>query len=312
MKRLLPPACALLCGACVTVNEPVLSPQSAAQGQKTVLAVYASPGPWVVTDTESKAESAAKTLPLLSSVVQGFQDERNRKEAEDLEKFLPPWRPAEEFAPMLLEQLSLTGFPGRFVPAAETQLGTAALRGFNRSSSVLDWQKTYFYEDPLLPQPRNYSRILSLDDALVFEANLLPEIVADDDGNMIPTLSVSSRLLRCRDMRLLWKHEDKIEDKAGARSLYEFKTLGRQLVDRWKALIPALAAKVAASLREALGSAAAAPATPAPEAPAVSVSSAAAASPAAPPPPSAAAPAPQSGAAVQLPPIPTPPQPPSP
>jgi len=43
-----------------------------------VVLVFAAPGPWVISDSESKAESAAKTMPLFSAVVQTFQDDRDK------------------------------------------------------------------------------------------------------------------------------------------------------------------------------------------------------------------------------------------
>ena len=252
MKTIWLPALTLFCGACVTLNEPVLTPQAIGKDQRTILLVFPSPGPWVITDSESKAEAAAKMLPGISFVVQSFQDDRYKAASDTLRRYIPHWRPGELFEPLLLKELARAGFPGHFIPAAETELDTATVRAWNRAADTLDWQTRYFYGDPALPLPRDYSRVLSLDDALTFEVNLLPYVAADDDGNMVPTLSASTRLLRCQTMHLLWKHEDKAEDTANARSLYEFETLPQQLVDRWKGLMPGLAAKVSGSLYTAL------------------------------------------------------------
>ncbi|MDD5656034.1 MAG: hypothetical protein PHF00_02110 [Elusimicrobia bacterium] len=270
MNRLAPLALALALGGCVTIADPMLSSQSIAPGQRTILAVYPGPGTWVVSESESKAEAAAMSMPLLSTVAQSLQDERDRKMSEQFAVYIPPWKAERELEPILRAQLEQSGFPGRIVPAAQSELDAATLRDFNRSPNALEWQRKYYYGDPSQPLPRDYSRFLALDDALILEANLLASVAADDDGNMAPTLSISSRLIRCQTNRLLWRHEDKVSDAAGARSLNEFATLPQQLIDRWKALLPQLAAKTAESLRAALGQAPAAPAVAAPAAPASS------------------------------------------
>jgi hypothetical protein len=255
-------ALAPLCGACVTLNEPVLTPQSIGKGQRAIVLVYAAPGPWVITDSESKAEAAAKMLPGLSFAVQSFQDDRYKAASESLRKYVPPWPARALVEAELLKALPRTRFPGNFIPVAEASVDTATLRLWDRASDTLDWQNRYLYPDPMAPHPRDYGRYLPWDDALVLEVNVLPQLTADDDGNMIPTLIAASRLLRCQTLRLLWKHEDKADDPAGARSLYEFMTLPQQLLDRWQGLAPALAEKIAGSLFSALNPGAALPGSP--------------------------------------------------
>ncbi|MDD5629531.1 MAG: hypothetical protein PHU21_10740 [Elusimicrobia bacterium] len=250
--KLWPLALALFCSACVSVGEPVLAPESLPPGQRTILLVYPAPAPWVITDSESKAESAAKMLPGLSYAVSSFQEDRYKAAADTLNKYVPGWPSGALLEAALLRELPRARFPGSFVPAAEAEADTATLRGWNRAKDVLGWQNRYLNPDPLQPHPRDYSRFLPWDDALVLEVNLLPMLAADDDGNMIPTLTASSRLFRCQTMRLLWQHEDKADDPASARTLYEFETLPQQLLDRWKALVPALATKISGSLYAAL------------------------------------------------------------
>ncbi len=253
MKKLIPPALAIFCGACVSMTEETFSKQAIAPGQRTIVAVYPSPGPWVVSESESKAEAASKTLPLLSSVVQSYQDSRDNAAAADLAQYIPPWKPTKLFAPHLMEALSKTDFPGRLIPAAESELDSATLRGLNQAADALDWRNKYFLADSAQALARDYSKILSLDDALVYEANLVPSLAADDDGNMIPTLSVSSRLVRCQTGHALWTHEDTAQNKEAARSMFEFKTLPQELVGRWIMLMPALSLQAANGLRGALG-----------------------------------------------------------
>jgi len=157
-----------------------------------------------------------------------------------------------------MTELAKTRFPGKFIPASEAALDTATVSAWNRAADTLDWQTKYLHEDTALPHPRDYTRILSLDDALVFEANLLPYVAADESDNVIPSLTLTSALYRCRDMHLLWRNEVTVDSKANARTLYEFKTLPQQLVDRWKDLMPTLAAQVAQNFSIALASASAA------------------------------------------------------
>jgi len=257
MKKLFPLACLLSFGACISMEPPVYTPQAAGQGQRTILMVFPSPGAWVVTDSSSKADSMAKTLPVLGMVTQGAQDERYRTASTSLQQYLPHWKPQEVLEPLLITELAKTRFPGKFIPASEAALDTATVTGWNRAADTLDWQNKYLHEDAALPHPRDYTRVLALNDALVFEANLLPYVAADENSNVIPSLTLTSALYRCRDMHLLWKNELTVDSKANARTLYEFKTLPQQLVDRWKELMPALAAQVAQNFNIALASASA-------------------------------------------------------
>jgi hypothetical protein len=89
--------------------------------------------------------------------------------------------------------------------------------------------------------PRNYSTFLQLDDALLFEANLLYGVALDDQQNAPPRLSVMSRLYRVNTMRLLWRHENSVEDKGSQTLLYDFKRDGAKLVDAYRRLLPQLA-----------------------------------------------------------------------
>jgi len=278
IRRLWPLALALGCGACVTVGEPVLAPQSIAKGQRTILLVYPAPAPWVITDSESKAEAAAKMLPVFSYAVSSFQDDRYKAASDTLNRYIPRWPSRNLLEAALIKELAKTDFPGHVIPVAEADPDTATLRGWNRAADVLDWQNRYLTPDPTLPHPRDYSRVLAWDDALALEVDLLPLLAADDDGNMVPTLTATSRIFRCQTMHLLWQHEDKVEDKSNARSLYEFETLSQQLLDRWQGLVPTLAAKISGSLYGSLhpglavssGTAVASGTAPGPAGPAVS------------------------------------------
>jgi hypothetical protein len=249
--RALPFLLLALLPACTTIEEPRFSPSAVRPGQRTVLIVYPSPSPWVIADPDSKAESAAKTLPGLSFIVQSFQEERSLKESKDLQQYLPRWAAEKKLLAALLEELPKSGFTGSLSLPEQANLTLDQLRQFNRSPDVLAWQKKYFYEEGGRSLDRNYSALLHLDDALIFEVNLLYGVNGNDEGNMVPVLSASSRLLRANTLRTLWRHEDSVEDPQAARSLYEFKSLPLQLVDNWDRLMPQLAAKIASSLKTA-------------------------------------------------------------
>lgn len=247
-----PFALAPLLGACMTMVDSRISASAVRPGQRTAVIVYPSPSPWVIANPDSKAESAAKTMPGLSFVVSSFQEDRSLKESADLKLYLPRWRPDQKLLPYMMEELSKSGFSGVFLTTAQAEIPEERLRQLNRSTDILGWQKSYFDEAEGRSFARNYGSMLHLDDALIFEVNLLYGVNGNDDGNMVPTLSASSRLLHANTLHPIWRHEDMVEDPASARSLYEFKTLPRQLLDLWEKLMPQLAAKISASLRASM------------------------------------------------------------
>lgn len=263
MKRLFPWLAALFLGACVSLEETPMTKGAVAPGQRTVLLVYASPGP-VITESDSKVETAAKIVPGLGLVVQSAQDERDLAASKDLQQYLPDWDPREAFYPLLAQELKSSGHPGRFVSPEEAELPSDTLKRFNRSENVLDWRLRYYLEDPERPTPRNYSPILSLDDAVIFEVNFAYGAASDGEGNATPNLSAVTKLYRANTMKTLWRHEDSVEDKAGAKTLYEFKLQPQDLMGKYQKLMPLLAQKIAASYRENLMKAGAFVAPPAP------------------------------------------------
>lgn len=279
----------LLPAACAMVDEPRLTPTSVFPGQRTVVLVYPSPGPWVIREADTKPESAAKILPGLGFLVEAAQDERDLGVSNDLKQYLPRWTPVELFTPLLIEGLAKAGYPGKLLYHYQAELATETVRGFNRAKDVLDWQKTYYDDEPDRPLARDYSKLMALDDAVILEVNLRYGCIGNDDGNMVPRLSAYSRLLRAGTMKPLWRREATVEDLPGAKSLFEFQTLPLQLIDRWKGLLPTLASKVVEDMRaSALASLGVSSATvqvpgvwpgarpPAPMAPAVSTGTAAA------------------------------------
>lgn len=251
----------LLLAACVAV-EPVPDARgSVAPGQRLVVAVYAAPGPWIVADPDNKAETAAKLLPI-GTFMQNIQDDRVNELSKELQPYLPRPRYDKAFEAAFLEELRAK-HDGKSQSWSEAELPPEAKREFNRAEDQLDWRRKY-----LLPRggaPRDYSRFLSLDDAVVVDLNLqYGTDVSEEEGRLLPTLTVAARVYRPGTTKLLWSHVDVASDQASTRTLTEFRAEPKDLTDRLEALVPVLAKKAAASLSEGLRLNA--PAAPAPSA----------------------------------------------
>lgn len=223
-----------------------------AQGQRTVVLVFASPGP-VMSEKSSNLEQLAKVVPGMGMVMKASEDSRNSEASADLQKFLPPWQPAQLFYPGLMQALAASGLPGRLATAAEAGLSDGALRDLDRAKDLSDWQLRYYVRAASVqPAPRDYAAIPSLGDALLLEVNLVYGAPSDGEGHWIPELSAVMRLYRAADMNLLWRHEDVVGDKAGLRAQVEFKKQPGDLVAKWQGLMPALAQAMAGSLKQNL------------------------------------------------------------
>lgn len=269
MKTLIIILIAAMC-ACVSVEDVPASRAMIRPQQKTVVIVYPAPGPWVTRESDTKAESAAKYLPGLGLMVQSAQDSRDLQASESLKPYLPPWNAEAAFYPLLLKELDKIGYPGVWISSGpETETSQETLKKFNRAKDILDWRARYFLLDPSERRPhRDYSTLLSLDEALVLEVNLqYGLLLADESEDFMPALHSLARLYRAGTMRLLWSHEDSVKDLPAAKSLQDFMVQPRPLLDAYEKLMPALAGKIAAGLRAAIHGTGAPPATSAPSAP---------------------------------------------
>jgi hypothetical protein len=241
----------VLCGACVSLEEPHIPVGGVLKDQRTVIAVFASPGP-VVTQDENKAESAAKITPGLAYLVQSSQNDRDLAASRDLGQYLPPFDAASEFFAELKKALKTSGHPGKLLSPEEAELTGDQLKAFDRASDTLDWRLRYFIQNPDHPVPRNYETMLKLNDALVFEADLAWGVALDDQQSAVPNLDCVVKLFRVDGMHALWRHEVSVEDRKGARLLYDFKREPQPLLKAWRALLPGLAQKVAADYKTEL------------------------------------------------------------
>lgn len=254
MKRILIAAFVLVCGGCVPVGEVAIQKGMIRPEQRAVLLVFAGPGPWVTLEEDSKAESAAKFLPGVGQLVQSAQDAVDLKNSKQMQEYMPPWKPVEKFYPALGGALKGIRFPGVWVSTgAETETTPDVLEKFNRAQDILEWRSRYFVAEPgMVRSFRNYSTLLSLDDALVLEVNLQHGLLATEEMTHIPAISAVSRLYRAGTMKHLWSHEDAVSDKGGAKAIQEFMASSTTLINNYERMMPELAQLIAASLQKSL------------------------------------------------------------
>lgn len=261
MRRALPLLLLLAAAACVT-PEPVPDGRGAvAPGQRMVVAVYVAPGPWIVSDPDSKAESAAKLLPI-GMLMQTMQEDRVLEISKELQPYLPRPRFDRAFEAAFTQELAAL-HDGKVQSWTQAELPPEAKREFNRSDDQLDWRRKYLHPRGA---PRDYSRFLTLDDAVVVDVNLqFGTDVSDEEGRLLPTLTAATRVYRPGTTKLLFSRIDVASDQASTHTLTEFRAEPKALTDRLEALVPVLAKKAATELSQALRLTPSAPAA-APEA----------------------------------------------
>ena len=256
--RLLPLLCLATLGACVSLEEAPMAPDAVQGTPRTVVIVFASPGP-AMSESSSNLDQAAKVVPGLGLMLKASQNQRDRAASQDLQQLLPAWQPAELFGPILMRELASSGWPGPLLTPAEAGLAPQTLQGLNRADDALDWQVRYCAlsaGSKAPPAPRDYSALPPLKDSLVLEVNLVYGAPSDGEGSWTPELSSVTKLYRVGDMKLLWRHEDVVDDKAGKRRSDEFKKQPADLIAKCQGLMPSLAQALAGSVRKNLQEAA--------------------------------------------------------
>jgi hypothetical protein len=245
----------LLLGACVSLEEAPMARQALTRDQRLLLLVYSAPGP-VLSEEDSKAETAAKIVPGLGLVVKDSQDQRDLKASKDLQQYLPPFDASQEFDGSFRKQLLALGTPSRVISEQDTGLPADTFRRLNAASDELDWQLKYYVQQPgAVGVSRNYSRFLGLDDVVVLEVNLVYGLDSEDEQVYAPTLKAVTKLVRANTMHQLWRHENIVSEPNAKKTLYEFKTSPNDLLFAWKRLMPALGLQIADDLRKNLGAA---------------------------------------------------------
>lgn len=255
MRALLPAFAALLFGACVSISEAPMTAGAIQKGQRVAAVVYPSPGPAMM-EKSGNMDQIAKVVPGLGLFMSATQNERDLEASRGLQARLPPdWKPAQVFYPLLMRELAGSGNPGRFVSPAEAGLTDDVVAAFNRAGDVTKWMILYTVANPDNPAPRDYAKLPGLKDSVVLEVNLAYGAPADGAGHWTPNLDAVTKLYRVSDMTLLWRHEDVVEDSAGARLESDFEKNPADLVAKWQALMPVLAKKIATDFAQNLQSA---------------------------------------------------------
>jgi hypothetical protein len=271
MRRLLfIAACAAAAVAgCVSV-QGLPDPRGAlGRRQRLVVAVYPSPGPWIIGAADTKAEAAAKLSPL-GFIVQTAENEHTLSVSKNLQQYLPRPRLGVAVQDALLNALRAARSSDTVQTAFQAGIVTAQLAEWNKSKDQLDWRERYYAPDPDQPQPRDYAKILTLDDAVILDVNVSFGTDATDDGRLLPTMSAASRAYRGDTSHLLWEHEDIVADQSSSFTMTDVQVQPPLLTDSLQKIAPGLGAAVAASFLKAFA------VTPAP--PSTSTSTVAAAS----------------------------------
>lgn len=246
-----------LLAACVTVEAPVDPRGAIKPGQRLIVMVYQSPGPWIVADPDSKAESALKLLPL-GTFLQGIQEDRINDLSKEIQPYLPRPRYGQAVEDALIAALK-TAHSGSVQTSAEAGIAPLQRKEWNAASDQLDWRRKYYFTDAGRGAPRNYSKLLSLDDAVIVEVNLSFGLEPDDQDRTLPLLSAASRAYRADTTRMLWSREERLSDATSSSTLTEFRAEPTELTDRLFALSVPLAGKIAADLARDTGLIPAAP-----------------------------------------------------
>jgi hypothetical protein len=256
LKRFVVPLTIVLSAAgCVSVA-PLPDPRGALKpGQRLVVALYQSPGPWIVDAVDSKAEAAAKVSPV-GFLMQTVQDEHTLSVSKDLQQYMPRPHYGLEVNEELMKKLKEVAAPRAVQTDFEAGIAPAQIVDWNKAKDQMDWRYTYYAPDPSAPPPRDYARALTLDDALILDVNLSFGTSPTDDGRVLPAMSAASRVYRGDTSSLLWEHEDEVTDATSSSTLVDFKVAPADLVRRIEALSPRLADTVADSFAKAFGLAA--------------------------------------------------------
>ncbi len=237
--------------ACVTVEPPPDPRGSINPGQRLIVLVYQSPGPWIVADPDSKAETAMKLLPL-GTFLQGMQEERINNFSKELQPYLPRPRYDQAVETALIRALK-AAHDGPVQTAAEAGIAPAQRRDWNASADQLDWRRKYYYTDMGRPSPRDYSKLLSLDDAVVIDVNLSFGLEPEVDERTLPVLSAAARAHRAGTARMLWSREERLTDTTSSSTLTEFRAAPVELTDRLYSMAAPLGEKIAGSLARETG-----------------------------------------------------------
>jgi len=238
--------------ACVSVEAPPDPVGIYHPGQRLVVFVYQAPGPWIVSDTDSKLEAAAQITPL-GFAMAALQSNHTLAVSKAIEQYLPRPRYDEEFQNALLAELSLHMSSAPLQTGLEAGITPEQIQRWNRAKDQLDWRAAYFVSDPSLPPPRDYSRAYGFDDALVLDVNLNYGTTATDDGKLQPDMAASWRVYRGLNGREVWEHADEMVDQTSSSTLVDIQSNPTDLPARLELLAPKLGQAVGHEFARAFG-----------------------------------------------------------
>jgi hypothetical protein len=253
MRRVLPLfALAAAAAGCVSVEGLPSARGALKPDQRLVVAVYPAPGPWIIGSADTKAESAAKISPL-GFLVQTAENEHTLSVSKNLQQYLPRPRLGQAVQDSLLKALRVNRSTVPVQTAAEAGIAQAQLAEWNKSRDQLDWRLRYYAPDPDAPAPRDYAKVLTLDDAIILDVNVSFGTDATEDGKVQPTMSAASRAYRGDTSHLLWEHEDVATDQASSATLSDYQVEPWRLTNSLQILAPTLGTNVANSFLGAFG-----------------------------------------------------------
>ena len=243
-------ACAAAAAGCVSV-EGLPDPHGALKtGQRLVVIVYPSPGPWIIGSADTKAEAAAKISPL-GFFVQSAENQHTNSVSKNLQQYLPRPRLGQAVQNSILTSLRAARSTSTVQTGLEAGIVPEQLAEWNKSKDQLDWRQRYYAPDPDQGAPRDYARILTLDDALILDVNVSFGTDANEDGHLLPTMSAASRVYRGDTSHLLWEHEDIVADQTSSNTMTDYQMQPWTLTDSLQKLAPTLGTTVAASFLKA-------------------------------------------------------------
>ena len=253
MRRLaLPLLLAVVAGGCVSV-EPAADPHGALTGKRLVVIVNQSPGPWLVDAADSKAAALAKISPL-GFLVNSVEDQHTLAVSKEIQQYLPRPRYGLAVRDALLKSLKThLSSSTAMQTGIEAGISLEQLGDWNKSTDQLDWRQRYYLTDPDQPPPRDYAKILTLDDALILDVNVSFGTTADDADKLLPQMSAAERVYRGDTSHMIWSHEDELTDKTSTATLSEYELQPADLTDRIEKLAPGLGAAVGDSFAKAFG-----------------------------------------------------------
>ncbi|MFI5349750.1 MAG: hypothetical protein ACHQ2Z_09415 [Elusimicrobiota bacterium] len=243
-------ACAAAAAGCVSV-EGLPDPHGALKtGQRLVVVVYPSPGPWIIGSADTKAEAAAKISPL-GFFVQSAENQHTNSVSKNLQQYLPRPRLGQAVQNSLLSALRSVRSTSTVQTGLEAGLAPEQLAEWNKSKDQLDWRQRYYAPDPDQGAPRDYAKVLTLDDAVILDVNVSFGTDANEDGHLLPTMSAAARAYRGDTSHLLWEHEDIVADQTSSATMTDYQMQPWTLTDSLQKLAPTLGKTVAASFLKA-------------------------------------------------------------